>query len=123
VKRGYRVIEPGMVMSQLRENQVRSSGEIDLQTLKTIAEHFNVGYCLTGSVLQFRSALQDEETVVPAIQVSVRLIDPSTGKLVWAKLLERNGDDRFGILGLGVIHSPSRLTKSLVEELVTGITN
>jgi hypothetical protein len=127
VNKGYRVIEPGMVISQLRLNQVRSPGELDLQTLKTIAESFKVTYCLTGSVLRwctstrFRDVAEEDETVVPEMQISARLIDPSTGKLVWAKLLERSGDDHFGILGLGVVHSSSKLAKSLMDELVLGI--
>jgi hypothetical protein len=119
LSKGYRVIEPGMVMAQLRMNQVRTSGEIDLPTLDSLTEYFNSDYCLTGSVLEFKSMLQGEESVVPDIQISMRMIDAKTGKLVWAKQLERTGNDHFGMFGLGVIHSPGKLAKSMVEEILS----
>jgi hypothetical protein len=118
---GYRVIEPGMVEYQLRSRFVLPFGEIDEDDLKAVASDFNAEYCITGSITQYGVTSTQTGLTVPSVEIMTRVLDASTGKLLWAGQVQRSGDDYSTVLGLGTILSPGKLLQHAVMDLLQSI--
>ena len=54
----------------------------------------------------------------PAAAVALRLIDGSSGQVVWASTLARAGNDSESLFGLGRVHTLEELSSRMARELV-----
>jgi TolB-like protein len=117
-KRGFNVIEPGLVAEQLRAREVTGVGQIDLQTLKALGEHFVADYCLTGMLSVFVAEVDPDLESAPEIRIEARLLDAESGDLIMADAAQHSGDDYALIFGLGTIHSTGQLVQRCLNELI-----
>jgi len=120
-QRGYRVIEPGMVEQELRSRAVLPYGEIDTASLLALGEHLDADYCVTGSINQYEVISVQEGVTVPAIEVFARVLEATTGNILWAGRIQRTGNDYATVLGIGTVLSPGRLIQLSTEELLDSI--
>jgi hypothetical protein len=118
LQRGYAVIEPGVVNEQLSSLGAASQGGIDLATLKILQARYNADYCITGIVDLYQEVSQSESGETPVVQVSVRMLQADTGKMIWARQVEHSGTDYTKVFKLGAVHDAARLLKISLTELV-----
>jgi TolB-like protein len=120
-KKGYRVVEPGMVKAELLSESVLPSGEIDYGTLKRLVELWPTMVCITGSVLGYRLSAGPDGTASPEVTVHARMLDATSGQMIWARTLEQSGSDYETVLGLGRIISPGKLLQATAVRLVDSL--
>jgi len=119
--RGYRVIEPGMVEHELRSRAVLPYGEIESESLHALASRLDAEYCVTGSINQYEAVSVQEGVIVPAIEIFARILEASSGKILWAGRIQRTGNDYATVLGIGTVLSPGRLLQLSANELLESI--
>jgi len=113
----FNVIEPGEVDEVLREERIRSSENIDKENAMILRDKLGADYVMVGAVNEY-DYIQKDNRRIPNVGFSVRLIDTSTGEIVWAATHSRKGDDRELIFGWRVIDSLTSLTQSCVSDVM-----
>jgi TolB-like protein len=103
------VVEPGEVDRILREERVRSADQIDFNTSKLLGNKLRADYLLLGTVNEFEYATVGTRQI-PKVSISARLLEASTGQIVWAVYQNRKGDDTELIFGWGFVNSLPKLT-------------
>ena len=109
--KGFEVIYSDDLQGFLCEKRVRSNGHVSRDLAAAIRDEFDVRAILTGSVLSFSS---DEN---PQFGILLRLIEASSGTILWADYASATGDDFMTILGLGKIKSVYSLIPKVMDNL------
>ncbi len=110
-RKGYEVIYGDDLKGFLCENRMRSNGQVSSEFAGALRDKFNVKAVLTGSVLSYST----EEN--PQFGILVRLIEASSGRILWADYASATGDDFTTILGLGRIKSIYSLVPKVMDSL------
>ena len=76
----------------MKDERIRSAGQIDIATAKLLKEKLSADYLLIGAVNEY-SYLKDGERDIPLVGFDVRLLDTSNGQIVWAANHSKRGDD------------------------------
>ncbi|MDH4227927.1 MAG: CsgG/HfaB family protein [Deltaproteobacteria bacterium] len=114
----YAVEEPGNIRHFLMQEQVSTVGEMDLDKLVLLGRRMNVDAVVFGHVDQFETGLVYG---TPVVGIYARMVDVSTGKLVWADQRMGRGDDYILVFEFGMIRTPVALANRVVEEMVEAI--
>ena len=85
--------------------------------MHTLADSLSVRFVLAGSVLEHKATNTDEGTI-PAAAMTLKLLDSSSGRVVWAKALAVTGKDRETLFGYGRENDPLQLDARLVDEML-----
>jgi hypothetical protein len=85
--------------------------------MKSTADTLQAGYVLFGSVLE-SGAVRGQDGDLPSVGVSIRLVEPATGHVIWAGMRFRSGDDHETLFGWGRERSAERLSSKLARDLV-----
>lgn len=109
--KGFEVIYNDDLQDFLCEERVRSNGHVSSDLAAALKDEFDVKAILTGSVLSFST---DEN---PEFGILVRLIEASSGIILWADYASATGDDFTTILGLGKIESIYSLIPKVMDNL------
>jgi len=118
---GFDIIEPGLVNEQTRSLGLMPQGQVDLATLKSLADYFAADYCLTGSVIRYELATLSEEGNIPALEISMRWLDARLGRILGSVHIGGSGADFIKIFQLGAIRSPGQLLQRLLAKPVMTI--
>jgi TolB-like protein len=113
------LVEPGQVESALDSLGVRSTGGLAGEPLRALAGRLGASHVLLGSVIE-SGRLRTPEGDVPSVGVALRLLDASSGRVLWAASRVRTGDDRESLFGWGRERDPERLSASLAAEMLRG---
>jgi TolB-like protein len=117
---GVDLVSPNLAYEILRQQQ---SGRWDGVTAASwTALHTDAGAdtILTGEVETYElggSAFEPR----PRVAFAIRLLDASTGRILWTGALERSGWDGQGLLGLGRVYSRGALTERMTEILARSL--
>jgi len=76
-------------------------GQVDLATLKSLADNFAADYCLTGTVLRYELATLSEEGSIPALELNMRWLDARRGRPIWSEHISGSGADLYQNLSMG----------------------
>ncbi len=79
-----KAIPPKTVNSTLKKNSLGLSGDVDPKTAIRMGKLLNVNYLLTGSVTEYGVTDKSSNGKMAIAKISGRLIDTSTGEVVWA---------------------------------------
>jgi len=118
---GFDVIEPGLVNEQTRTLGLMPQGQVDLATLKSLADNFAADYCLTGTVLRYELATLSEEGSIPALELNMRWLDARRGRPIWSEHISGSGADYIKIFQWGIIRSPGQLLQRLLAKSVNSM--
>lgn len=113
----FQVEEPGNIMQFMIQERINTIGEIDLESMKRIAERFGVDAVILGTVEEYddgRSSVPPQ----PVVSISARMVEPSTGKIIWSSQNRRTGKDYVIAFDYGRARSGAALTKIVVNEMV-----
>ncbi len=110
-QKGISVVTWDTVGDFFCERRVRSTGHISGSLAKELRDRFNVSAILVGAII---SHFTGEN---PNFGITARLVDSSTGSLIWADYASSTGEDFTGILGIGRIDSVHALIPRVVDRL------
>jgi TolB-like protein len=112
---GISVTDAGLTRQTLRRHRIRAVGAIDRAGADALARDLGVGYLLTGSIDLFVTGS------VPETGLSVRLVDPRSLRVVWARSVGAAATDFGTAFGLGQIGSMAGLTKRVAAAALAGL--
>lgn len=112
---GIEVVEPGEVERFIDEERIRGVDALNREVLASMGTRFNAQLIVIGVVNEFGLAQTGES--VPVIGLSIRIVEPRTGRLVWSCTRTREGNDSETVFQIGKIVSLARLTDVIVDDL------
>jgi TolB-like protein len=116
-EKGLEVVDWDSLSSFICEKRVRSTGHVSKDLARVIGQRFMVNTILVGSILNY---FEGEN---PMVGLSARLIDSSSGSILWADYTSATGDDFVKILGLGKIKTIQPLILKVVDRLLVSISS
>lgn len=117
---GWQVTDPGQVDGAVVAARIRSTGSLTREQVRIVSDTLGVRWLLTGAALEF-GHVRTPDGDTPAVGLSLRLIDGTTGKVRWAGQRYRNGDDRETVFGFGRVSDPQVLAHTTIAELLAGL--
>ncbi len=113
-RRGYDVLSPGEVVAlQARLTADLSVGAADT-ALFILMQERAVAAAVTGIVTKFVGVRSSEAEIMPEIEISLRLIDPTDGMVIASITIEKSGSDSETLFGAGRLLSVGKLTQRAV---------
>ncbi|MEK6816364.1 MAG: hypothetical protein AABY09_02020, partial [Nanoarchaeota archaeon] len=111
-KKGLEILDDESLNRFLLKERIRYSGYIPKDVARKIESELNVKAILTGSVNSFSAARN------PIVGLSARLIDSSSGQILWANHASASGEDFITILGIGKIAAVDKLIPKVADRLL-----
>ena len=111
------IVEPGQVDQIMRQERIRSSEQIDLKTANLLRDSLAIDYILIGAVNEY-DYISSGDKQVPLVGFNVRLLDATTGRIIWAANHSRKGDDHEILFSWGLTTSLTKLAQNSVRDVV-----
>jgi TolB-like protein len=112
-KKGLEIVDEDSLNKFLLKERVRSTGYVSRDIAQKMGKELNVKAVLVGSITSYYPLKN------PQVGVLARLIDSSSGAILWANQASATGDDFTKILGLGTVRSMDALIPIIVDRLFT----
>jgi hypothetical protein len=113
---GVRLVSPNRLQDVLRRLQGGQWGGVTAETGATLARTAGADTILTGAVETYDLGGGETEPE-PQVAIALRLLEASTGRILWTGSAERRGWDHQGLFRRGRIHSRGALAERVVEAL------
>jgi TolB-like protein len=110
------VAEMGESENAVRKHRIRSTGSLDYEQIDELGETLGVRFLMTGTVLE-AGTIRTEQGSVPALGVTLKLIDVASKKVIWADVANRTGDDSETVFGWGREHSAEQLAIDTAQDM------
>jgi TolB-like protein len=110
------VVEAGDVDRAMEDLRIRPVGTLTREELGGLRDSLHVDYVLAGSVLE-AGTLHTPDGDVPALAVALKLLDARTGRVIWAQMKARSGEDRETIFGWGRVLDREAVATELTTDL------
>ena len=114
---GWDIVSPGDVFQLFRLNNRIPRGEIDFDLLKQMTDKLNVDFVITGSVFEFTAGMAGIDGSVPEIELSGRLIESRTGRIISTESVSARGSDSELFFRSGTCYSLGKLTRKALRDL------
>ena len=116
LRQGIELVQPGCVAEALRLQRAQVWGEMTEATRDYLHQTCGADRLLTGSVGQWETNGPASEPV-PAISLAVRLLEATTGKIVWMSSIEKTGRSSESLFRAGRVYSRGQLLVRLLTKL------
>jgi TolB-like protein len=114
----FLVLEPGNVRQFMIQERVGTIGEMELDRLKVLGRRLRVDFIVVGTVDEFDPGRRGG---APVVSVTARMVETSSGRIVWSAQNKRRGDDYTIVFDLGEVRTITVLTQKVVKEMVDTI--
>lgn len=111
------MVEPAQVEAAMDSLGIRASGSMTIGEVRAMADTLHAPYLILGSVLE-SGTVQGANGPVPSVGATLRLVRAATGRVHWAGVHFRSGEDRETVFGWGRIRSPERLVLELASDML-----
>ena len=111
------MVDPIRVEQAMDSLGIRAAGSMTPWQVKLVADTLHVPYLLLGSVLESDSYQSDTNTI-PSVGATLRLVEAASGRVLWAGVHFRSGEDRETLFGWGRVRSAERLVNELASEML-----
>ncbi len=111
------MIEPGRVDVALDSLGLRPGETPTPGQLRALGDTLGAPYLLLGSILE-SGRIQTAGGEVPAQGATLRLVEAATGRVLWAGVHFRSGEDRETVFGWGRETSAERLVSKLAFDML-----
>jgi TolB-like protein len=112
---GARLVSPNESFDILRRLQAGQWGGVTAETREALRQA-RADAILTGAVEVYEVTGSEAEPN-PRVGVAMRLVDASSGHILWTGAEERTGHGGLDLLGLGRVRSRGALTEQIVQSL------
>lgn len=113
----YQPVEGGVVTHLLDSLAIRTTSNLTAEQLRMLGDRLDATRLLAGTVLE-SGTVHTSDGDLPSVGVTVKLLDPATGRVLWTRMGFRSGQDKETVFGWGREKSPQRLAASLAIELL-----
>jgi len=113
----YEPVESGIVATVLDSMRIRLTSALSAEQLSALGQRLGAQRLLVGSVLESGTVRTDDGDL-PSVGVTVKLLDPATGRVLWTRMGFKTGADKETLFGWGRERSRPRLSERLAEELL-----
>jgi hypothetical protein len=96
---------------------VRSAASMTPAQVKAMADTIGVSYLLFGSVLE-SGTIQNDNVAIPSAGATLRLVEAASGRVLWAGVHFRSGEDKETVFGWGRVMSMERLVSELASDML-----
>lgn len=110
------VLEMGETERALKELRIRNTGSLTNDQIQGLGDRLEVGFLMTGTVLE-AGTVRTDQGVVPALGVTLKLIDVAAKRVIWADVAHRSGDDQETVFGWGREHSAEQLAVETAQNM------
>ncbi|VAX31587.1 hypothetical protein MNBD_NITROSPIRAE02-975, partial [hydrothermal vent metagenome] len=114
--KGFDLVDEDSLNRFLLKERVRATGYISRDMARKLGKELNVTAVFLGSVNLFSRREN------PGLGFSARLVDSSSGLILWADNASATGDDFTSILGLGRIKTMDKLLPRVADRLLASFT-
>lgn len=111
------VVDQGLVDDAMERLSIRSARSLTRAEMTRLGDSLHVTHILFGNVLE-AGELKSDEGDVPSVAATLRLVEISTGRVVWACHHSRTGEDKETLFQWGRERSRSRLVANLAVEML-----
>ena len=115
---GFEIIEPGRVREEMLSKHDYMRGETSVELRSGFLEDLGADFILTGTVSRFVTVRTPQMLDEPSAAFEVRLVDVRKGEIVWAEILECEGEKSPWPFKLGYIHGLGTLSNRMVKKIV-----
>lgn len=113
-KEGFELLDEVSLDQFLIRERVRTTGYINSEMAQKMRHEFGVSAVLLGNIFRFSTDSN------PQLGLSARLVDSSTGAIIWSNYASATGDDFTGLLGLGRLNAIEELLPEVIRRLFAG---
>jgi TolB-like protein len=113
----YEPVESGVVNNLLDSLAIRTTSNLAPEQLRMLGDRLDADRLLAGTVLE-SGTVRTPDGELPSVGVTVKLLDPATGRVLWTRMGFRSGQDKETVFGWGREKSPQRLAASLAAQLL-----
>jgi len=113
---GLPLISPNVLQGILRRLQGGAWGGVTAETRAALREQAGAVAILTGSVEAYAISGSGAEPE-PYVTVALRVVEATTGRVLWTGSMERRGWDHGGLFRRGRVYSRGELTEQILEKL------
>jgi TolB-like protein len=113
----FDMVDPARVEVVIDSLALRGPGSLTPDQMRTLGDSLRAPYLLVGSVLE-SARVSAGVGDVPTVGATLRLIEGATGRVLWAGVHFRSGDDHEKVFGWGRVHSTERLISELATEML-----
>jgi hypothetical protein len=117
----YVLLEPGAAYEHFVSLRVMPRGEIDLASLISLGERFDLCMVVTGDVDRYHLAAGESDAAQPELDLGARILDARSGQLLAAFDDERGGRDGERVFQMGRCRSLGQLTERSLRGLIERI--
>jgi TolB-like protein len=114
----FHVEEPGNIRQFMIQERVDTIGEMELGRLRVLGRRLRVDAIVVGTVEEFNDGRRGD---VPVVSVTARMVEASSGRIVWSGQNKRKGDDYTIVFDLGEVRTVTALTQKVVKEMIDTI--
>ena len=111
------MVDPTRVEAAMDSLRIRASGSMTPAEVRAMADTLHVRYLLLGSVLE-SGTIQSESGPLPSAGATLRLVEAASGRVLWAGVHFRSGEDRETVFGWGRVRSLEKLIAALASEML-----
>jgi hypothetical protein len=111
------MVEPAQVEAAMDSLGIRASGSMTMSEVRTMADTLHAPYLMLGSVLE-SGTVQGASGPVPSVGATLRLVEAAGGRVLWAGVHFRSGEDKETVFGWGRVRSPERLILELASDML-----
>ncbi len=114
------VVEPGEVEQFILRLRIRKPTQLDVNTIREASRQLNADAIIFGSVNEY-DMINTEIGMLPAVSITLRLVDANNGEIVWAVTHSLQGDFKERAFGIGRINTLSNLSMFVVRDLIQAL--
>jgi TolB-like protein len=111
-KKGLTVLQGVRLENFLCRERVRTTGYVSMNLARKIKNKFKARTILVGALVSYSTGTN------PSFGILSRLVDSSTGTILWADFAVSTGEDFVTVLGLGMISDIHNLVPGVVQSLL-----
>ena len=117
-KGNYLVSQEGDVRKILQQMQLLPGETLSSEQLRALADRLGVQVVITGAVLEMRDEIRYGRKLEPSVAVVVRIMEASSGRMIWTTYNRSEGSDYAFIMHFGVVNSINALAKRSSAEIL-----
>ena len=112
------VVDPGALSEAVERLKIRTTVAMTRAEMKSLADSIPCTHLLFGTVLD-AGTVHTTDGDLPSVAATLRLVEASTGRIIWACDHSRTGEDNETVFGWGRERSRDRLLGQLAAEMIT----